>query len=572
MRLGLSLSINAMGGSSDVAINAMGGGQSLIVQMDDASFVSAAGSGATFVDAAVNGSAITKTVSDQTTATYWVDDSGALADGTNLIAYLAAVDANHASRTDVNVVVWQQWNQSRSYVTANGSGSGEITPAEYKASFEYLVTRWKAVHGTDVKIIIGLPHRRSSGNTQENYGCQQMRQAYIEIAEADSNIFMVESCDIDLADATHMTVDGRAEFGTRMGLMASFAVSGGTSPDYPILTSATTNGYGQVILGFSSDITAPSSGVGQLAGESGGLIATGSTLTRSGANTALFTLADNSGIRIDNSPAMRVSSGVNAGLATTNADTLNNGSGTLPARGAYVAMTNNNPITNISDVKEFWDAKYSKKTFGVGSLVDSIEGLKGSGFATHPSSTSPTYEAGAFANGRGGLKATVDTVCMQNIDTFTAGAVHTLFYSIVVPSSPSSNIRIHQFGVHNGASDPDTSCYGNGANVSYYRNQANGVTNITTTGAEHIICFRFNALGSCDVFVDSTSVSVNFDPRDDYSAGTYNALHLFSTGGGADGLLNGIYGAFGYSDSALTNTEVGVIMTELGSQYGVTIS
>lgn len=571
MRLGLSLGVNAIGGNSDVVINAMGGGQSLIVQMDDAAFVSSAGSGSTFVDAAVNGSAITKTVGDQTTATYWVNDSGALADGTNLIAYLAAVDANHASRTDVNVVVWQQWNQSRSLVTATGAGTGEITPAEYATSFEYLVTRWKAEHGSDVSIIIGLPHRRTSGNDQENYGCQQMRQKYIEIAEADSNIYLVESCDIDLTDATHMTVAGRTEFGTRMGLMANHAVSSGILPDYPVLQSATID-YGVVTLNLNSDITAPSSGVGQVAGESGGLLATGSTLTRSGANTALFTLADNNGIRIDNSPAMRISSGVNAGLATTNADTLNNSAGTLPARGAYVAMTDGNTITSISDVKEFWDAKYSKKTFGVGLLVDSIEGLKGSGFATHPSSTSPTYEAGAFANGRGGLKATVDTVCMQNIDTFVAGAVHTLFYSIVVPASPSSNIRIHQFGLHNGASDTDTSCYGNGANVSYYRNQAGSFTNLTTTGAEHIICFRFNSLSSCDVFVDSTSVSVNFDPRDDYSAGTYNALHLFSTGGASDGLINGIFGAFGYSDSALTNTEVSSIMTELGTEFGVTIS
>ena len=562
-------------GESGVAVNAMGAGQSLIVRMNETTFKAAAGSGSQFVDAAVNGSALTKTIGDQTSTTSWIDDSSAptYTDGTLLTAYLVLCDATYASRTDVNTVLWQQGNQSRTYVTPTGAGTGEITKAEYKAAFEHLISRWRAEHGSDVQIIISILHRRTSGNDQENYGFQAIREVNLELIDGDVNIHGVEIVDIDLADATHLSdPTGIAEHGTRMGDMTSYALNATDKPDYPLLQSATID-YNEITATFDTDITAPSSGVGQCAGESGGNARTGSALIRTGANTAKLTLGDNQGVRIDDSPYMRVSSGLNSGLASTNADTLNNAGGTLPARSARIAMTSTNVITNIADVKEFWDAKHSTKTFSAGVSVSSIEGLKGAGFETHPSNTNPDYDATAFG-GRGGLKGVADTVCMQNIEPFVAGAVHTIFYAVDIPVSPSSNIRMHQFGLPNGSSDTDTSVFGNGANVSYYRNQANGATVIGAgaTGGKHVFALRFNSLSSCDVFVDSTSVTTNFNPRDDYSAGTYTALHLFSAGGGSDGLLNGIYGAFGYSDSALTDTEIETIVNELGTEFGITIT
>lgn len=565
MRLGLNLRLGGGVVDSGVIVNAVGMGQSLINKMDSTSFLNACPSGSVYVNTASDGSALNKSVGDQITQSAWVDNTGALADGVLFTSMLSSVDSNFTARTDVNVVLFQIANSERNYVTSDGLGTGEVTPTEWEASLDYFITRCRAEFGADVKIIFGFPHRRTSGTAQENYGFQQMRQVYIDKVDNDANIYGVEHCDIDLVDATHHTTAGTQEFGTRMGNIAS-----GASQDYPVLQTATID-YGVVTGVLNSDVTAPSSGVGQVAMESGGAERTGSSLTRSSESTIQFTLGDNQGIRIDDSPYMRIGSGLNSGLASTNADTLNNSADNLPARSAYVQVTDGNVITNISDVVEFWDAKYSRKTFGTGDAVTDIEGLKGAGFETRTGSTNAEYDSTAFG-GRGGIKCVTDTNCLQNKTAFTAGATHTIFYAIDIPSSPSGDIRMHQFGVKNGASDTDTGVFANGSDVSYYRNQANGATVLGAgaSGGKHIMCLRFNSLSSCDFFIDSTTASVNFDPRDDFSAWQY--LHLFASGGGSDGLLNGIYGAFGYANTALSDSGITTIINELGTEFSVPIS
>lgn len=571
---GMSVSINKITMPNlAISVLAMGAGQSLIDRMDEVAFVNACPDGSLYGDGAVGGTPLTRTAGDVTSDPYWVDDSLAptYSDGALLTSYLSIVDSGYSSRTDVNVVIWQCWNAERYRVTSDGSGVGNMNASEYSASFDYLVSRWREEHGTDVKIIIGLPHRRTSYVDEEIYGGQKLRQIYADKIDNDPNIFGVEHCDIDLVDATHHTVSGETEFGIRMGNMANHALNGAAKPDYPVLLSATID-YNNVICVFDSDITAPSAGVGQCVGESGGEEKLGNSLIRTANNTALFTLGDNQGVRIDDSPAMRIGSGVNHTLATTNADTLNNGSGTLPARGAYIGITDGNAITSIPDVKLFVDAKYSTKTYSSGADVSSLEGVKGAGLSVHPNvtNTDPIYDASLFG-GRGGFKDNLGSACMQNIDGIAGGSTKTIFGVVDIPAS-ITGVRIFTFGMKDGSADQDCSFFATASGFKWAKDQGSGYPTIfpgTHTGS-NAFCLRFNSNGSLDCYLNSGTVGVSLDPRDDFSF--YDTMHLFARAGQTDGIQGLGIGAFGAADVALTDEEISIIMSELGFEFGVTVS
>lgn len=560
--------------TNGVIIKAFGGGQSLIDRMDEVAYVAALPSGSEYGEAAVGGSPLTRTAGDFGAEAYWVDNEAMpMVNGSLLDNYFTAVDAQFSSRTDVNCVIWQDWNAERFRVTTDGTGSGNMTTSEYSAALDYLITTFKAQHGSDVKIVIGLPHRRTSTTTQEEYGAQQIRQVYIDLVEGDANIFGTENCDIDLEDATHFKItSGETEFGTRMGEMSNYALNGGVKPDYPVLQSATID-YDEVTCVFDTDITAPSSGVGHLAGEAGGLKVTGSSLIRTGANTAKFTLSDNVTMAVDNTPFMRVSTGVNEGLASTGADTLNNSAGTLPARGKHLAVTSTNVITNVTGVDNVWLPKYGKKTYSSGALVSNAEAMKGTDWEEHPNgfNTEATYD-GTLFGGVGGVKDALGSVCMQNVTGFTAGAEKTIFVVLDMPVTPTG-LRVLQFGIKDGSTDSDASLFFSSSRFKWSKDQGSGFPflNPSSVSGAVVIGMRFNALGSFDFFFNSVSVTTNIDPRDDYSF--YDTLHLFARAGQTDGVQGmGLGALVTASATALSDTNVGIVMNELGTKFGVTIT
>lgn len=565
--------------ASDTVIFAMGAGQSLIDRMDETAFIAACPSGSLYGDGAIGGQPLTRTAGDFGTENYWIDDllAPTYSDGPNMTSYLAVVDAGYSARTDVNVVLCQLWNAERFRVTADGTGSGNMTIEEYTATFNHLVARFREEHGSDVVIVLGLPHRRTSSDTGELYGSQKIREAYLNLVDSDDLIFGVEHCDIDLSDATHHTTAGETEFGTRLGGMSNYAINNTTKPDYPVLQSATID-YNEVTCVFDTDITAPSAGVGQCAGESGGLAKAGTTLIRTGANTAKFTLASNVGVRIDDSPTMRIGSSTNSSLASTDADTLNNGAGTLPARSAYVTMTDANPITSMSDVKLFVDAKHSTKTYSAGAVIDTIEGLKGAGLNVRngTGNVGATYDAALFS-GRGGFKDVGGATCMQNIDGVIGADTgqRTIFGVMHVPAT-FIDVRMMQFGLKDGSTNSNNSIFLSTSGFKLSKSQAGGFPFLSKPypPTSSVFCFRYNSTSSLDTFINSTSVATSgdqpVDPNTSYTI--YDTMHLFSRQGQADCVEGMGFGAFGLSDVALTDTQVGIIMTELGAEFGVTIT
>jgi len=556
-----------------VAINAMGGGQSLIDRMGWDAFIASSPSGSQYAEGAVGGTPTTKTVGDQTLDPYWVDDSAApsYTAGALLTSYLSIVDGQYSSRSDVNVVIWQQWNTSRNYVRLAG-GAGFLTKAEYKAAVSWLFDEFRSEHGADTVIVVGLPHRRTSGTAQEDEGCQLMREAYIELAEADALIYMVEHCDIDLDDATHHSIPaGEDEFGERMAAMANYAINGTAKPDYPVMLSASID-YNEITLTFDSDITAPSSGVGQCAGEQNNAEKVGTTLTRTGDSTALFTLDTNVGIRTDDSPYMRIGSGQNTGLASTSADTLNNSAGTLPARGAKVAITDANPIHGISSIHGAFYAKWSTKTYGTGAEITAIEGLYGEGLEEHPNATNtPAHYDATMCNGNGAMKCNASSDCMQNVDSFTADSDKTLFLVLDLPAT-ATGTRICTFGLFDGAGNTGASLYTTGTGLRYAKDEGGGFPTLiaTTGGGTHVLCLRWNSNSSMDYFWDEEAVTGNIDPSDVFNI--YSHIHYFARPGNTDGATGAGIGARVIFDGALSNTDVATVMNELGSRYGVTIS
>lgn len=578
--LGLNYSTFLSGpGFTTSPINAMWAGQSLIDRMDAASFLAALPSGSVYADAAVGGQPLLKTTSDLSGSLEpWVDNTGgSLADGLLLTSYLSIVDAGYDNRTDVTAVVYQTANAERYRLSEDGAGTSNVTPEEFKLGFLYLVGRWRAEHGSGVKIVVGLPHRRNAvGVTdpdREAYGFQKQREMYIEVIDADPLMEGVEHCDIDLADATHHTVGaGDIVFGSRVGNMMNYLVNGGVKPDYPIAQSATRN-YGNVVVTFDTDITQPSAGVGQVACESGGALVLGSSLTRTSDKVATFVLADNAGLRMDDTPYVRIGSGVNATLANTNADTLMNGNDDLPARGAYVPITDINPVSSLAKTLVCFDAKYSKKTYDGGTNISIIEGMTGEGFDTHTNAANSdfVYDSSLFG-GRGGLKDNnVGTACMQNIDQMVIDGAKTIWGVIDIPST-LDGVRILTFGVNDGSGDTDSSFYITAGGFSFAKNQAGGFQQIasgTFTGT-NIFCFRFNNTGSVDFFLNSEEPIFTFDPRDDYAA--YSSIHIGARGSQTNGLKNLGVGHIGISDDALTNTEWLAIVTHLGSEFSKTIT
>ena len=600
MKLGFNISINSginNSSSIEALIFGMIAGQSLADDLfdDDGGDGSKEGydallaelpAGSDVIDAAVGGTSILE----------WVDNSSypILVNGTYLNSYYTICDsATGNDRTKINVVYWRQFQSDRNLVTVDGLGVGEITPAQHKEIFEFIVAGWKSEHGSDVKIVIGLPHRRTSATDQENWASQKMRENYIAVGEADPNIEFTMIDDLDLFDTTHLTVAGKTEQGTRVGKMMSYLINGTSKPDYSNLQSSVISGL-TVTLTFSSNVTLPSAGTGQVhvreeyydsvAGETLYWDVPITSMDHGVSNNiVILTMTDE--LIESNDAYVYISWGLNSNLAATGADCLMNGDGSLPARGAVKSVTGVYPaytgaiISAITDVDSFWDATKNTKTYATGLEVTAVAGEVGGGIDNHPNVIhgNTVFDEDLFATGVGGILDTAGDACMQMVDGFTADGGMTIleanFFPATLADDPPTmtGVRLFTFGLDEGASDADASFFLNTTGVKWGRDQSSAypVLHLGAHPYRHINSLRFNSLTSVESLMDETSYSVDIDPRDDYAV--YPHFHIFSRGGQTDGVLGRGIGARVVSNAVMADADVATIAKHWARRFKVAV-
>jgi hypothetical protein len=552
----------------------MGAGQSLIDRMDWDAFIAALPANSNAYESAVGGKPMSKTVGDQTADEAWVDDitsAPTFIDDYYLTQYIAEVDTRYDNRTDVNVVIHQNVISSRNFVTVEG-GAGFLTKAEWKARLIWLWGRFRELHGASTPIIAGLPHRYTGATTAEDIGLQLMREAIIEASEADGNVYLVEHCDIDLADATHHAVTaGEVEFGTRMGDMANYAINGGVAPDYPVLQSAVIDEY-EITCTFSSNLTLPASGFGQIHVHDDYMTKTIASIALGASdNIMIITMID---ALVDGvNSKVYIGYGANANLASTDADTLNNGAGSLPARGAVDAVSGTYPSDPIPALltsgDEYWNAQDATKTYSAGVEIDNVSQF-GNGFTEHTNgnNTPPVFEADHFRSGEGGIKFARNSDCLDRVDTDTMDGTRTFIYVVDLPNAPSGDIRLWQHGADDGSSTTRSSTYIGGGGVGSLRfaqDQGGGYPELVAGvgNGVFVIAQDFNSVDEMETYVNSFDILSTIDPNNDMA---YAGIQIGARGGYTDACL-ATYGAFVVSDDGLSPADILIATKYLGSRY-----
>lgn len=189
-------------------------------------------------DAAFNRSAILQA---NTVGNWWIDND--LTDGPGVTGLIDNLDSVGEVATPLEYwdsVIWAGGDADIIGIT-----DADSTKAEVKAAFEQLVTRFRALmDGTSNKPIIIALNGRYTTSLMDDASAQAVRDMFMEVAAADSNIHTVEAYDAALSDSTHWTVASAEVIFERMAEKVAFAR--GKRPEAgtlgPIITSATYSG------------------------------------------------------------------------------------------------------------------------------------------------------------------------------------------------------------------------------------------------------------------------------------------------------------------------------------------
>lgn len=397
-------------------------------------------------------------------------------------------------------------------------------------------------------------------------GFREIRRAQLEAVNETSDILKgIDIVDLDLFDNVHLTQAGYEEKGRREAILIQNRYN-------PVTLNSVTVFNNLIEFNFSGSLTIPNQGDGQFGVEQGGDEKSG-IYTLPSVNKVVYTLDNNEGFRIDDDAFIFTNYDRHPDLSQTDPDVFE-GSNLLPPQTNIVVPTGNSAILSNSNVVEYWHAKYSKKTFGTGSEVTAIEGLKGAGF-TSISTDHASYNPNLYG-GAGGLEVVgaTEAITLSPVNSFTASASHTLFFVLDLVSSGTNN-GIMNFANSSDVANSNARAFLNTlpVDLNYGRNEANGFeVMLNNFGANQLVfAMRYNNAGSLEFWGNNTAVSGSFDPADVFS--TLEKLQLFSRNGQTESVQGFSYGAFvGAWGSALTDEEVAHIIIELGKEFNISIT
>lgn len=546
-------------------IRIMAGGQSLIHHLFTEN--SAAGKNALIAsvndasvevyDGAIGSSAMMKTVGDDKSNDYHVDDSNPpfYSDGVVMSNYVSVCNAATSNNPSlIDVVIFEQW-QGENASISDSPVAGQITPEEYKAGVVYLINRFRSLHGADTPIIFGIPHR-AYNRPQYDESTNHARNVYLELGKLD-NIYLVEHIDLDIKDWTHHTDSAYEEFGARFGKMINYALGIGDKPEYPEIYVAEFDGYNKIRTRFTNPCNKPSSGMRQLTIFDGQDPRGAANITEIDTRTI-----DMDGFFSENT-VLHMGYGANHPIAQTSPTLWNDD---LPAVHSVIPVSIHNVVINLDrdHLSSFVDFGVCAKP-NVGGNIEEPVSQYGQNFHIQPPNTGqgyPSYLSALYNHG--GIYAVDDALRLGYLHA--SSDYHTVLCAVEIPTISSGQTPVFSFGDNSEETDLQSRLYVKTDGHLYYSkddNNDNVLIYSDFVDNPHVVLARFDN-GTTSIFVDD-EVPVIFTADADYK--TCGSLSIFGYSTHNHSVANQSYGGVAHWTKALSGAEVYIVMQEFKNRF-----
>lgn len=487
------------------------------------------------------------------TNVFWVDDSGALANGPQFTNNIIN-DGN-----DANCYICSLGINDNTHIAG-----ASVTIADVEAAFSYMADT--ATADTTATFMMLNPLGRDAGGSDT--GCNIIREGIIDAINNNPKVKRgVDTYDLERTDNKHLVQAGDEAKGTREAIQSAKYLGNTTLQALGPRVTAASLKTDVIELTLShvggTDITAPTAGNGGMDATDDGTAMGATTLTRVNATTAQLDFPISVAPVDGSTVKVYVPYGKDGGLAAVPDVMKDNSSLALPIQSDVVTATNDDPIQALDNLVTYFDARGSVKTL-TGTDIEVINKLSGSvASLDEVDAGDHAVWSGSGLNRRGSLKYQALTQLLYS-SGFTAGSTHTFGFTLELPfGTPSGDVLF--FG-NSGAGTDNQAKLVFAAGILYYGNKETGgvaaVSDTLTGGTQHTVIFEFVDNDTLNVYWNGeTTPSYSIDPVDDFNAWEYILL-----GARTAGAENGAYvdfgiGAYFHTLDVLTSTEKANIST-----------
>lgn len=517
---------------------------------------------ATLLDGAQGGAVLTEEIS--ASVAFWDfanDETSAL--------YTSLIQPNEGSWTPSDVILSFGPNDAAKLTGITNN----ITKANWVTAYKNYIAYLKSIFPTIERVYlrqIGRHISRNDGNDE----WQAAREGIDQVVNETVGVYVMADywdCAIDGADNVHPTnAEFQAKIGLREAARINYVANGvGLKGLGPIVSEAAVSDTGLVATIQHVDGTDYT-----INGDPAGAFrATGNDIfssVDSVSKTNTTTLQINCG-PLTKPARLQTLYGTMDTLADNGGDNIrDNTSLILPIRYSDITATDTDLIRSITDVEYEMRPEYGK-TFDSGVDVESVISANGRSFDNLNASNFMDYDSTAFGDA-GGFVTTSTSSILKSEGGFAAQEDMLIGFVVELPATFSFS-QIFALGT---GSTPSTNCRvfaqgtggANAGRVGWGRNQANGVTYVTTgseAGNRLAILLDFTSLSNLDVYINDGSTPIaSLDPNNAYAS--QNALFL--GGGGAGFEFGGFFAKLGAHD-ATNDPSLTAIMNELKSNYNI---
>ena len=359
------------------------------------------------------------------------------------------------------------------------------------------------------------------------------------------------------------------------GVYKKGPITGTIGPQVTAATWETDHALLTVSHDDGSDITVPSGSEECFAFDIDGTVYQASATSRVDATTIKVDFDNVGFFTPDTDDSFKVGYGAMNGLSRTSPEVVvDNATNALPLRLSVITPTISDPLLSM-DFDYDLSPKAGVRTDSSGDITQITE--RGGNTFISASGNYATY-----SSSNGSLVAPDATTAYYLNSSNTGSAEHLVFLAFFVPSTIANQGII--WGAGSSASvqpTPRTSLILNtSGNLQWYQNQSSGVETLgsATTNAWNIVCLDFQSTSNADAYINSTSTTHTFDPRDNMPTQTVPWVMAGDTDASAN--LDGVaslelarcWGRFGASHGEAGDASISDIMTYLAGNYGATLS
>lgn len=451
-------------------------------------------------------------------------------------AKLTSLVAAGISDTDaINAVLIFSGTNDADNVLEAAFGS-TYTKAQFKTSFQELCAYLYNDLFPNARFIGVVPFHRNDSGPNYTQCYQAVMEAQLESAEEVSYIKLFPSIvDVDLDDAVHPTGEEQVDPSTaafqaviapRMAeACASYhgkTQGSRTGPQMSTAEMMADHILVTVTHDKGTDITVPANAQRGFRADDDGTALTIDSVSRESATTFKIDLPDQ-GINTGSTYTLYHSYGHTEALSRTSAEIIkDNTTNTLALVQGPISVTEGDLIRQLTGLEVDINPRAGTKTYS-GSDVTDITGAVTIGGTTATAGRYPQYDDTAFS-GAGALFDPDGSTHMLTDGNHTTGS--TCFLGIVVdfPASPASNYDFLSFGSSSFGNTNARFQINTSGNLLWYQNEASGAETLIEgiDGQKNIILANFKSASEVDFYINGTSVTATFDPRD-----SFNSLNRF---------------------------------------------